>query len=398
MGILFVFACTSFLVPISQALETNGSITELTTKNIDFAMNLYRKISSFHDRNIFFSPLCISTAFTILSMGAEGPTRAEILKGLNLDQLEQDGQPELIPELFQQLQENITNHEELQLAQGTALFVRLEFEVERAFSDQIKKFFNADVQNIDFAKPEASKTTINDYVKKRTGNQINEAVSDIDPFTQLMLINTIFFKGKWELPFDPSQTQNDRFYVDKYNIVQVPMMFREDNFYYASDEALNVKVLRLPYMGEMAMLILLPNKGVDYTSIDDEINSGSFLGWLKQLRITRLEVQIPKFKMEQSYAMHKILPHLGISSAFENMANFSGLSKEHGLKVSTVLHKTMIDVDETGTTAAAATVTGITAYSLPPNFIINRPFFFFIYHEVTNSLLFMGRVIDPTKM
>ncbi|KAJ8341390.1 hypothetical protein SKAU_G00336810 [Synaphobranchus kaupii] len=398
MGILFIFACASFLVPISKGQDINLNITQLTTKNIDFAMDLYRKISSYHDNNIFFSPLCISTAFAILSMGAEGHTRAEILKGLNLDQLERDGQPDLIPELFQQLQVNITHNEDLQLAQGTALFIRLEFDVERAFSDQIKKFFNADIQNIDFAQPKASKTTINDYVKKRTGDRIHEAVSDIDPFTQMILINTIFFQGKWELPFDPSNTQNGRFFVDKYNIVQVPMMFREERFYHASDDSLKVKVLRLPYKGDIAMLILLPNKGVDYTSIDDEINAERFLGWTKQLQITKLEVQLPKFKMDQSYEMHKILPHLGISSAFKNMANFSGLSKEQGLKVSEVLHKAVIEVDEKGTTAAAATVTGITGYSLPPTFIVNRPFFFFIYHEVTNSLLFMGRVINPTKM
>ncbi|XP_064181550.1 protein Z-dependent protease inhibitor [Anguilla rostrata] len=397
MGILFVFACATFLVPISRAQEISPNITELTTKNIDFAMDLYRKISSYHDNNIFFSPLCISTSFAILSMGAEGPTRAEILKGLNLDQLERDGQPELIPELFQQLQKNIT-HEDLQLAQGTALFVRIEFEVERAFSDQIKKFFNADIQNIDFAKPKDSKTTINDYVKKSTGDRVNEAVSDIDPFTQMILINTIFFQGKWELPFNPSHTEKDRFYVDKYNIVQVPMMFREDKYYYASDDALQVKVLRLPYKGDMAMLILLPNKDVDYTSIDDEINAERFLGWIKQLQITKIEVHLPKFKMDQSYEMHKILPHLGIAKAFENMANFSGLSKEQGLKVSEVLHKAVIEVDERGTTAAAATVTGITGYSLPSTFIVNRPFFFFIYHEINNSLLFMGRVINPTKM
>ncbi|KAJ8288912.1 hypothetical protein COCON_G00015710 [Conger conger] len=398
MRILLVFACASVLVPISKTQETSLNVTKLTTKNIDFAMDLYRKISSYHDSNIFFSPLCVSTAFAILSMGAEGPTRTEILKGLNLDQLEQDDHPELIPELFQQLQKNTTHDEEVQLAQGTALFVRLDLEVERAFSDQIKKYFKADIQNIDFAEPKASKTTINDYVKKRTGHRISEAVSDIDPFTQLMLINTIFFQGKWELPFDPSHTENDRFYVDKYNIVQVPMMFRDDKFYYCSDESLKVKVLRLPYKGDMAMLILLPNKGVDYTSIDDEINAERLLGWIKQMQIIKLEVQLPKFKMEQSYEMHKILPHLGISSIFENRANFSRLSKEQELKVSEVLHKAVIEVDERGTTAAAATVTGITGYSLPSTFIVNRPFFFFIYHEVTNSLLFMGRVINPTKM
>ncbi|KAJ8399173.1 hypothetical protein AAFF_G00415520 [Aldrovandia affinis] len=398
MGILLVLACASFLVPVSKAQDASLNITELTTKNMDFAMNLYRKISSYHDKNIFFSPLCISTAFATLSMGAEGLTREEIIKGLNLNLLERDGQPELIPELFQQLQGNITLNGELQLDQGTALFVRLDFEVEKTFGDQIKKFFNADIQNIDFANAKASKATINDYIKRMTGDRVMEAVSDIDPFTQLMLINTIFFQGKWELPFDPKHTENDRFHVDKYNLVQVPMMFREDKYYHASDNSLKVKVLRLPYEGDIAMLILLPNKGVDYTSIDDEISAEHFLGWVKQLKKTKLEVQVPKFKMDQSYAMHKILPHLGIASVFENTANLSGLSREQGLKVSEVLHKAVIEVDEKGTRAAAVTVTGMTGYSLPTSFVVNRPFFFFIYHEITNSLLFMGRVIDPTKM
>ncbi|KAI1895422.1 hypothetical protein AGOR_G00106120 [Albula goreensis] len=397
MEILFVMACASLLVPSSEAQEISLNITELTTKNMDFAMNLYRKISSFHDNNIFFSPLCISTAFAILSMGAKEATREEIIQGLNLGLLERDGEPELIPELFKQLQGNITQSGEL-LDQGNTLFVRLNFEVEKVFKDQISKFFNADIQNIDFGNAKASKTIINDYIKRRTGDRVKEAVNDIDPFTQLMLINTIFFKGKWELPFDPKQTQDDRFYVDKYNIVQVPMMFREDKYYYASDNLLKVKVLKLPYEGDIAMLIVLPNKGVDYTSIDDEINAEHFLGWVKQLSITKLEVQVPKFKMDQSYEMHKILPHLGISSVFENKANLSGLSADIGLKVSEVLHKAVIEVDEKGTTAAAATFTGITAYSLPSNFVVNRPFFFFIYHQINNSLLFMGRVIDPTKM
>lgn len=194
MGILFVLACASFLVPISKAQDLSLNITELTTKNMDFAMNLYRKISSYHDKNIFFSPLCISTAFATLSMGAEGLTRDEIMKGLNLNLLEWDGRPELIPELFQQLQGNITLNGELQ--QGTAFFVRLDFEVEKAFIDQIKKFFDAEIQNIDFANAKASKTTINDYMKKRTGDRVKEAVSEIDPLTQLMLINTIFFQGE----------------------------------------------------------------------------------------------------------------------------------------------------------------------------------------------------------
>lgn len=138
-----------------------------------------------------------------------------------------------------------------------------------------------------------------------------------------------------------------------------------------------------------------------------------------------MEVSLPKFKMEQSYSLHRLLPDMGMASVFSNSANLTRLSKDKGLKVSEVsfvrlcnniiinislqimnffctlkiqvLHKAVIEVDETGTTAAAATTSGITPYALPRTFMVNRPFFFFIYHEGTNCLLFMGRVIDPTK-
>ncbi|XP_021429991.2 protein Z-dependent protease inhibitor-like isoform X1 [Oncorhynchus mykiss] len=398
VGLLFLLTHVWSLIPVYQTQEQSPNITDLTFKNMDFAMTLYRKIAGYHDNNIFFSPLSISTAFATLSMAAQGPTRDQILKGLNLAHLDRDKQPDIIPELFQQLQGNITQDESLKLDQSTTFFVCLKFEVESDYSDQIKKFFNADINSVDFANTKASVAMINDYIMRKTENRVKEMVSDLDPLTQLMLINTIFFRGEWQMPFNPNHTEIQRFYIDNYNIVQVPMMLRmEDKFYTMDDFPLNAKVLKLPYRDGVSMLILLPNKGLDYTTIDDEITAERFLNWIKNLKERKLEVQLPKFKMEQSYAMHNILPDLGISSIFHDTANLTKLSKDPGLKVSEVLHKAVIEVDERGTTAAAATESGIIGYALPSSFIVNRPFLFFIYHEATNSLLFMGRVTDPTK-
>ncbi|XP_066523602.1 protein Z-dependent protease inhibitor [Hoplias malabaricus] len=396
--VFFLLICiSSFMSAVKTQEAQVPNITDLTFKNTDFAMNLYRKISNYHDNNIFFSPLSVSTAFATLTLAARNSTRSQILSGLNLDTLEQTEQPELIPQLFQHLQGNITQDGALKLEQGTALFVDLHFQIEKAFSDQIKKYFEADIENVDFGKVDISKGTINKHVKKKTGEKVKEIVTTIEPLTQMMLINTIFFQGAWEKPFNPNNTENSRFYVDKYNIVQVPMMFSTDKFYIASDDELKVKVLRLPYLGGAAMLIVLPDANVDYTIIDDEINAKRFHSWITNMKKTKLEVYLPKFKMEQSYSMHKILSSLGIHDLFRDSANLKGMSQEPGLKVSKVLHKAVIDVDEKGTVAAAATSVSITGYSLPNTFNVNRPFFFFIYHEATNSLLFMGRVIDPTK-
>ncbi|CAL8272771.1 unnamed protein product [Merluccius merluccius] len=158
---------------------------------------------------------------------------------------------------------------------------------------------------------------------------------------------------------------------------------------------LGAQVLKLPYKCGVAMLILLPNS--DYTVIEDQITAKRFKLWVKMLQKTKLEVNMPRFKMEQSYSLHRILPSMGVSTIFNTAANLTRLSKDKGIKVSEVLHKAVMEVDELGTTAAAATRVGITPFSLPRAFQINRPFFFFLYHEETYALLFMGRVIDPTK-
>ncbi|KAF5909591.1 protein Z-dependent protease inhibitor-like, partial [Clarias magur] len=384
--------CASLFTPSLQYPEARSpNITDLTFKNIDFAMNLYVKIASSHDNNIFFSPLSVSTAFAALSLGARNATRHEILSGLNLDTLEKGGQLELIPQLFQHLQGNISQAGTLKLEQGTALFVDLQFQIENSFSDQIKLYFNADVQNVEFKNTAISKEIINKHVEEKTGGKVKEMVTALDPLTRMMLINTIFFQGAWKYPFNPNGTEIGRFYVDKYNVVQVPMMFCVDKFSVASDDELRAKVLRLPYLGGASMLIVLPDLHVDYTTIDDEINAERFLMWIKNMKQKKLEVSLPKFTMEQSYALHNILPAMGIQDVFKDTANFKGMSQEPGLKISQVLHKAVIEVNEKGTTAAAATSVGITPYSMPESFVINRPFFFFIYHEATNSLLFMGR-------
>ncbi|XP_071767101.1 protein Z-dependent protease inhibitor [Centroberyx gerrardi] len=398
MGFIFILTCMYILTPVYQTQSQSATITDLAFKNMDFAMSLYRKISTYHDKNIFFSPLSISTTFAILAMASDGVTREEILKGLNLDQLEQNGQPELLPNLFQLLHGNITQNGSMELDQSTSLFVQQTFDVEKTFEDQIKKFFNADINNVDFRDTKASIGTINEYIMRKTGNKVTEMITSLDALTKLMLINTIFFQGEWQMPFNPNYTENAPFHIDNYNTVPVPMMFKEDRFYTMEDIRLGAKVLKLPYQEGVAMLILLPNRGVDYTLIDDVISAATFQSWIKKLEKMKLEVNMPKFKMVQSYSLHDLLPDLGVASVFSDSANLTRLSKDRGLKVSEVLHKAVIEVDETGTTAAAATTTGITAFSLPKTFIINRPFFFFIYHEDTTSLLFMGRMIDPTKI
>ncbi|XP_024124201.1 protein Z-dependent protease inhibitor [Oryzias melastigma] len=394
---MLIFALLCFIVPVHSSQLPNATIMDLSYKNMDFAMNLYREIANYHDKNIFYSPLSVSTSFAALLMATDGITHKEILKVCNLEQLEVDDQPQLIPRLFQNLQDNITHNGSLQVEQSMALFIRQHFEVEKTFEDDLKNFFQADINVLDFGNTKETIKSINDYVRQKTADKVPEMISSLNAMTQLLLINTIFFQGAWQMPFNPNFTDNAPFHIDNYNIVQVPMMFVEGRFYTMEDEPLGARVLKLPYKGGVSMLILLPNKKTDYTTIDNEITAQRFLSWIQNLEEMKLEVNMPKFKMERGYSLHNILPEMGMTSLFTDVANLARLSKAGGLRVSEVLHKAVIEVDEVGTTAAAATATGIIPYALPKRFTINRPFFFFIYHEETNALLFMGRVINPTK-
>lgn len=196
MGFFFLLTYLCFIVPVHQAPLQNATISDLSYKNMDFAMNLYRKISTYHDKNIFFSPLSISTSFAALLMASDGITHKEILKGLNLEQLETADQPELIPKLFQLLNENISQNGSLNVDQNMALFIRQHFEIKKTFEDNMKRFFNADIKNVNFSDTTESIGHINEYIEQKTKNKISEMLSNLDVNTQLLLINTIFFQGE----------------------------------------------------------------------------------------------------------------------------------------------------------------------------------------------------------
>lgn len=196
MGFIFILTSMCFITPVHQAQLSSATISDLSFKNMDFAMNLYRQISGYHDKNIFFSPLSISTSFAALLMASDGVTHEELLKGLNLEQLERADQPELIPKLFELLHDNITQNGSLKLDQGMALFMQQHFVVEKTFEDQIKRFFDAEIKTVDFTNIKGSIRFINEYIKHKTKDKVTEMISTLNALTKLMLVDTIFFQGK----------------------------------------------------------------------------------------------------------------------------------------------------------------------------------------------------------
>ncbi|KAM9435161.1 serpin peptidase inhibitor, clade A (alpha-1 antiproteinase, antitrypsin), member 10a isoform 1-T2 [Clarias gariepinus] len=388
-NIFILLGVTLLATGIDGQTQSSG-IQELATRSADFGTALYRTIASTNDDNFVISPLAASLSLASLAAGAGENTRQELLQTLKLAPMEMDTEPDRIPTLLQEMRESVAQ------TVASGLFISQQVQVESSFSSQVKTFYSTDVKSEDFSKVQATKESINEYVTGSTGNKIREVLDTVDPQSQLMLISAAYFTGQWKLPFNASFTQQERFYVDKYHVIQVPMMVRSDKYYLAYDPALKVGILKLPCTDGTAMLVLLPDEEVDYTSVDEALTAEVFLRWVAKLKRTKLEVMLPRFSVEYSFSLKKSLTSLGFTKFQDTGADLSGISKTSELKLSEALQKVLVEVDEQGSSSAPSS-SSLFMETLPPRLTFNRPFLFLIYHEATKSLLHMGRVIDPTK-
>uniref|UniRef100_A0A8C2SQG6 Serpin family A member 10 n=1 Tax=Coturnix japonica TaxID=93934 RepID=A0A8C2SQG6_COTJA len=352
--------------PLEEQSFEDLTLHNFTEKTANFGFNLYRKIAMKTDNNIIISPFSVSTLMATYLLAAEGETQRQIAKALNLHALK-DRDRHYLPALFKQLKDNITTNEEV-------LFVQ-------------------DFQNITQAK-----FVINQNVKQRTKGKISELFEEVDRHSKLLLLDYIFFKGKWLYPFNSKFTEMETFHINKYRSVQVPMMFKSDKINSTYDENLRCYVIKLPYKGKAYMLIVIPEKGEDYVSLEDHLTMELVESWLTNMKSRNIDISFPKFKLEQKYKMKKLLYALGIKNLFARTADLSHLTDQKYITVSQVVQKAVIEVDEKGTEAAAATGSEIIAFSAPPVIKVDRPFLFMIFEETFKTLLFIGRVVDPTEL
>ncbi|TKS65103.1 Protein Z-dependent protease inhibitor [Collichthys lucidus] len=341
------------LLSLVSSDTIDPSLEDLTNRNADFATRLYRAVSSRTDDNVFLSTFTLSTALAALLSATSGPTQDQLLLGLSLTGLD----PETLPDLFQNLTTILQGNPALNLKQGVGIFPPQSFQVSSSYLDLLQTRFGGIAQSLAYTVPQEAIDTINRWAQDRTGDK------------------------------------DERFYVDKYHVVMVPMMFRADKYFLAYDRSVKVGVLKLPMTDGAAMLVLLPDEEVDVTAVEEEVTAEKIKAWIRQLKKTRLEVQLPRFLLEQSYSLRDILQTLDITKMFQDDAeiiNMGGVPK-----LTQVYHKSVVSVDETSDDTTGG---GVNVFSsLPPRLTVNRPFIFIIYHETTGSVLSMGRVIDPTK-
>ncbi|NWV70146.1 IPSP inhibitor, partial [Malurus elegans] len=361
----------------------------------DFAFRFYKQAASKEaDQNVFFSPMSISTAFAMLAVGAKSTTLSQVLEGLGFDNLT-DTRIRDVHESFHRVL-SVLNCVDVNITLniGNALFTATGYQPQESFLQNTKQFYDADFFSSNFHKPGEATMQINKYVEEKTKGKIPELVGHLDPSTVLVLVNYIYFKAAWEKSFDPLDTYEDDFFVTPNASVRVNMMQRDGSAKWHRDQDLSCEVLELPYQGTARALLILPDDG-KMKQVEDALSKETVCKWDSQLVTRRLNLQLPKFSISGSYDVKTLFEEMGITEVFSSNADLSGISSNRNLQVSQAIHKALLEVDEAGTEAAGATAVIVTKVFHPAVVIkFNRPFLVFISNNQT--MLFMGKIVDPT--
>jgi serpin B len=375
--------------------ELQADLTPVVEANTAFALALYARLSE-REGNLFFSPYSISTALAMTWAGARDTTEQEMARTLHFV-LPQDR----IHPVFGALQQSLQRGTELggyRLSIANRLWGQQGYPWLESFLSVTRTQYEAELAALDFAgNPETCRQTINTWVLEKTVGKIEDLLPPgiLDATTKLVLTNAIYFKGQWASRFDLNQTHSRAFTLLSGQTIQVPTMQQKGEF--GLGETTAASILVLPYAGlDLSMVFLLPHEANGLAALEAQLTPANLTVWLGAVRPADVIASLPRFRTTSEFALKPTLAEMGMVSAFDpNTADFSGMDSRRDLFITAVVHKGYVEVNEEGTEAAAATgvVVGPTSAGLV--FTADHPFVFLIRDSVTESILFLGRIMDP---
>lgn len=418
-GYKSILLCTSLLLisacsgpwPGSSAKEKNVPVLSqderkramdkldpaITQAQNKFGLQLYHELaqSAESGENIILSPYSIFTALVLAYNGSSGETSKEMAHTLGLESLSKE-QVNASGRTLQTLLEDAGSGVRLNTA--NSIWYRSSLEIKNMFMQMAQNSYHADIQAVDFQKEKTLKE-INGWVNKHTNGKIPSILDQVpDPSTLAILLNAVYFNGAWQSPFNPENTREGSFTRPDGSVQKVPMMMQGGMFEYKQTP--KAQAIRLPYGdGRLNMLIILPAKGQSLDTLMEQILQDPS-PWQARFDHASGEFQLPRFKAEYTGQLEKSLMKMGMKQVFDPAAaDFTDMSDAKPLFISSILHKTVLDVNEKGTEAAAVTEIGM-AGSAPPKerfqMIVDHPFFFCIEDSLTGLWLFLGTVVDPS--
>lgn len=373
---------------------------KLVSSNNDLGFQMIHLLAKGDNENVFVSPTSLMMALSMLYNGADGDTKEELAKLLASKDISTEELNKANASLLEMLKKDA---EKVEVNIANSLWINDKFEFQDEFVEQTDQYYLAELQEIDILDPKAAKL-INDWVSDATKEKITEIVDDqLDPSTVAILINAIYFNGKWEHEFNKDFTEDRVFYLANGEEKEVPFMTLHHKLdYLETDE---FQAVKLPYgEGEMSMNIFLPKEDIALNELVPEFTAKNWKVWENEFEEKEGSVYLPKFSLEYETILNDLLIELGVETAFTDQANLEKLVKEaEDLYVSQVKQKTYIDVDEEGTEAAAVTSIEVKEMSAPVdedepfNMEVNRPFLFTITDNETNTNLFVGAIQFPEQ-
>ncbi|XP_067272887.1 leukocyte elastase inhibitor-like isoform X1 [Pseudorasbora parva] len=388
------------------AVSSSPVMEGLSRANSLFALDLYRALSASNaEGNMFFSPLSVSAALAMVYLGARGDTVKEMEKVLSFSSVSD------VHSHFESLTSSINSPSASYILKlANRLYGEKTYSFLPEYLESTLKLYHAELQAVDFiGAAEDSRKLINTWVEEQTENKIKDLLKPgmVTAMTRLVLVNAIYFKENWMHLFETRDTKEMPFKINQNESRPVEMMYQKKKFPFRSIPEHDLQVLELPYKHkQLSMLILLPNETQDGSDpllkLESELTLDKLLDWTDRDEMaTRMDVKVylPKFKVEFESSLSATLHRMGMSSVFGSKANLTGMSSQDGLFISEMIHKAFVNVNEEGTEATAATAVYLLGCARPkPEFQIFRadhPFIFFIRHNPTNSILFLGRFRGP---
>ncbi|XP_054548677.1 corticosteroid-binding globulin [Talpa occidentalis] len=379
----------------SADVSPRGPHRNLAPNNVDFAFSLYKYlVASTPGKNVFISPVSISMVLAMLSLGARGDTRAQILQGLgfNLSEISEAEIHQSFRHLHRLLGESDTS---LEMTMGSALFLDHSLELPELFLADTRRYYELEALKTDFQDWARTDRQIKEHIKNKTQGKISDLFMELDGPASLILVNYIFFTGTWAQPFDPESTREGDFHVNADRVVTVPMMFQSSAIKYLDDPELPCQLVQLDYTGNGTAFLILPDEG-EIDTVITALSRDTIQRWSTSLNSSWVDLYVPKVSLSGAHDLRGIMADMGIADLLNNQTDFSGITQEARLEVSKVVHEAGLQLEEKGVKAAGAPRVRQDEGAEPRTLRFDRPFVVMVFDNFTWSSLFLGKVVNPS--